>query len=100
MEGDRGRFERYRDLGDGLFLEGVRLNREHRGVLLAFQAEHVGRRDQRYVADVGKPGRFAATFMWDQIPMLLSEDTRTLFSGVGSGVPVILNEMWLPTVQG
>jgi predicted CXXCH cytochrome family protein len=68
VEGDRGRFERYRDLGDGLFLEGLRLHRERNGVLLAFQAEHVGRRDQRYVAEVGKPGRFAGTFMWTRFP--------------------------------
>ena len=85
VEGDRSRYERYRDLGDGLFLETVRLNREHEGLLLDFQAEHVGRRDQRYIGEVTRPGRFTGRFMWDQIPMFLSGETRTLFAGVGSG---------------
>ena len=44
-EGDAARYERYRDLGDGLFLEVVRLHKEHKGWLLDFDAGHVGRRD-------------------------------------------------------
>ena len=85
VEGDRGRFERYRDLGDGLFLDGVRLSRERNGLLLDVAAEHVGRRDQRYLGTVTRPGKVRASFMWDQIPMLLSQDTRTLFAGIGTG---------------
>jgi MtrB/PioB family decaheme-associated outer membrane protein len=86
VDGDRGRFERYRDLGDGLFLERLRLNRERGGYLLAIEGDHVGRRDQRYVGSVTRPGKLRGSFMWDQIPMLLSEQTRSLFSGIGSGV--------------
>jgi MtrB/PioB family decaheme-associated outer membrane protein len=93
VSGDRGRFERYRDLGDGLTLEGVRLHRDRDGWLLDFRAEHVGRRDQRYVADVNRPGRFKGFFMWDQIPMLLSRNTRTLFSGIGTGELTIADEV-------
>lgn len=85
VDGDRGRFERYRDMGDGLFLEGVRVNRDHQGWLLNFQAEHVGRSDQRYTGSVVRPGKLTAYLMWDQIPMLLSRTTRTLFSGIGTG---------------
>jgi MtrB/PioB family decaheme-associated outer membrane protein len=85
VEGDRGRFERYRDLGDGLFLEGVRVNRDTGTWLFGLQAEHVGRRDQRYTGSAVLPGKLKASFMWDQIPMLLSRRTRTLFSGVGTG---------------
>ena len=33
LDGDSARFERYRDLGDGLFLETVRVNREAQGWL-------------------------------------------------------------------
>ena len=91
MEGDRGRFERYRDLGDGLFLEGARVNREFNGLLVDLRADHVARRDQRYSGTIVRPGRFSGSFMWDQIPMLLSQETRTLFSGVGTGVLEIDN---------
>jgi MtrB/PioB family decaheme-associated outer membrane protein len=85
LDGDAARYERYRDLGDGLFLENVRLARERNGLLFDFAAEHVGRRDQRYVGGLVKPGKLKASFMWDQIPMLLSGDTRTFYSGIGTG---------------
>jgi MtrB/PioB family decaheme-associated outer membrane protein len=85
LDGDGARFERYRDLGDGLFLDTVRVNREASGWLYGFAGEHVGRRDQRLGATATNPGRFKGSIMWDQIPMLLSESTRTLYSGVGTG---------------
>ena len=84
-DGDAARYERYRDLGNGLFVEGLRLNRERNGWFLGLTADHVGRRDQRYLADIDRPGTFRTWFLWDQIPMLLSRTTRTLFTGVGTG---------------
>ena len=84
-EGDAARYERYRDLGDGLFLEDFRAFRDFNGWQLNFTGEHVARRDQRYIGTVNLPGRFRGGFMWDQIPMLLSRTTRTLYSGIGTG---------------
>ena len=89
VDGDAARYERYRDLGDGLFLEGTRLSREHAGWLLNFLGEHMGRRDQRYTGSAIRPGRFKGSFVWDQIPMLLSRTTRTLEAGVGTGTLTI-----------
>ena len=89
LDGDGARYERYRDLGDGLFLENARIGREYAHWLVDFTGEHVGRRDQRFVATAVRPGKFTTFFMWDQIPMLLSTTTRTLFSGLGSGVLTI-----------
>jgi MtrB/PioB family decaheme-associated outer membrane protein len=86
LDGDSSRFERYRDFGDGLFLETVRVNREAKGMLFAFAGDHVGRRDQRLSASVVDPGQLRAAFTWDQIPMLLSRGTRSLYSGLGTGV--------------
>ena len=43
-DGDAARYERYRDLGDGLFVEGLRLNRERNGWFLGLTGDHVGRR--------------------------------------------------------
>jgi len=91
VNGDRGRYERYRDLRDGPFLNGVRLLRERNGVLFDIEADHVGRRDQRYIGTATKPGKLRASFMWDQIPMLLSQDTRSLFEGVGTGELTVPN---------
>ena len=89
MNGDGARYECYRDLGDGLFIETGRANRERNGWLLDFGAEHVGRRDQRYVGTAVRPGRLQGSFMWDQIPMLLSNTTRTLYDGVSTPVLTI-----------
>jgi MtrB/PioB family decaheme-associated outer membrane protein len=90
IDGDSARYERYRDLGDGLFMETARLKREtSNGWFLDFGADHVGRRDQRYTGQVTRPGKFKGLVMWDQIPMLMSNSSLTVFSGVGSGVLTI-----------
>jgi MtrB/PioB family decaheme-associated outer membrane protein len=86
IDGDGARYERYRDLGDGLFLAGARHAGERNGWFFSAGADHVGRRDQRYFAAVERPGRFELRFEWDQIPLLMSRDTRTPFLGIGSGV--------------
>jgi MtrB/PioB family decaheme-associated outer membrane protein len=80
VEGDGARYERYRDLGDGLFLETFRLNAQKNGWFLAAAADHAGRRDQRYAGSFVSPGKFKGWAMWDQIPMLLSRTTRTLYT--------------------
>ncbi len=86
LTGDGARYERYRDLGDGLFLEAVRYHREQNGWFVSFGGEHVGRRDQRLTGSFIKPGRLKISAMWDQIPMLLSRTTQTLFVQESPGV--------------
>jgi MtrB/PioB family decaheme-associated outer membrane protein len=93
VDGDGARYERYRDLGGGAVLEGLRVNRQHNGWFLGVNADHVARRDQRYMVDLDRPGTFRSWFLWDQIPMLLSHMTRTLFTGVESGVLEIDNAL-------
>ncbi|HSL24582.1 MAG TPA: MtrB/PioB family outer membrane beta-barrel protein [Vicinamibacterales bacterium] len=85
VNGDPARFQRYRDLGDGLFLERFRQEGERNGWLFSAAADHVGRRDQRYFVRAERPGRFAFSFEWDQIPLLISEDTRTLYDDEEDG---------------
>jgi MtrB/PioB family decaheme-associated outer membrane protein len=77
--GDAARYERYRDLGDGLFLETLRLNAERNGWFVTAGADHAGRRDQRFSGQVERPGRLKLWAVWDQIPMLMSRTTRGLF---------------------
>lgn len=85
IDGDGARYERYRDLGNGLFLEGVRILRQRDTVLFNFTADHVGWSDQRFVGNAERLGKVKSYFMWDQIPMLFSRTTRTLFTGVKTG---------------
>jgi MtrB/PioB family decaheme-associated outer membrane protein len=82
--GDTARYERYRDLGVGAFAERVRVSREKNGWLFDAAADHVGRRDQRYRLDADRPGKITVWFLYDQIPMLLSRTTRTLYTGLGT----------------
>jgi MtrB/PioB family decaheme-associated outer membrane protein len=80
VTGDPARYERYRDLSDGAFLSVLRLNREANGWVMAVAADNVGRKDQRFDGEVVRPGKFKGYAMWDQIPMLLSRTTKTLFT--------------------
>jgi MtrB/PioB family decaheme-associated outer membrane protein len=79
LDGDGARYERYRDLGDGLFLQALHVETERNGWLLDAAADHVGRRDQRFTGSVVRPGKLDVWGRWDQIPMLMSRTTRTLY---------------------
>ena len=86
LSGDPARYQRFRDLGDGAFLERFRLYRARERWLLELGADHAGREDQRYRARFTRFGALKATFMWDQIPLFLSEDTQTLYGVESPGV--------------
>jgi MtrB/PioB family decaheme-associated outer membrane protein len=85
-DGDAARYERYRDLGNGLFLDALRWNSDRGGWLFRLSADHAGRKDQRFVGELVRPGRLKASGLWDQIPMLMSRTTRTLFTVQSPGV--------------
>ena len=85
LTGDAARYERYRDLGDGLFLETFRWKAQKDGWFLDAGADHAGRRDQRYTVNIVRPGTFKAWGQWDQIPMLLSRTTRSPYSSTVPG---------------
>jgi len=85
LTGDASRYERYRDLGDGLFLETFRWKAQRDGWFLDLGADHAGRKDQRYTLGVARPGTFKGWAQWDQIPMLLSRTTRTPYTSTVPG---------------
>jgi hypothetical protein len=89
VSGDPARYERYRDLGDGLFLETFRLSRDRNNWLFDLRGDHVGRRDQRFIGEIRLPGKLQIRGLWDQIPMLMSETTETLFREISSDVLTI-----------
>ncbi len=78
-KGDAARYERYRDMGDGAFLQHIQVNRNVNTWVLDLSGDNVGRSDQRFTGNFVRPGKFKGWAMWDQIPMLISRTTRTLF---------------------
>lgn len=86
ISGDEARLQRFRDLGDGGFIERFRFDREGDRWFLDLSADHAGRLDQRYAAGFQHSDRLKVAFQWDQIPFFISRDTATLFSEERAGV--------------
>lgn len=86
VEGDAARFQRYRDLRDGAYLDRFRFTRDSDVWLFDARALNIGYRDQQYVAEYERFGRVKASFVWDQIPLFLSADTRLPFTQEAPGV--------------
>lgn len=85
-EGDRARFNRFQDLRQGPFLSGIRATRETGRWFFLGEAHNVGYRDQRFMGAAESIGRFKASFEWDQIPLFISGDTRSLQQDRGNGI--------------
>ena len=86
VEGDAARFQRYRDLRSGVYATGGVAGRRNQDWTFEAQAWNIGYRDQRYQLDVERIGRLTGTFLWDQIPLYISADTRTLYTETQAGV--------------
>ena len=86
VTGDAARYNRYRDLSNGAFIDGFRTRLEGGGWLVNFMADHVARADARYGATFAKPGTIEGSFQWDQIRELVSNTTKSLFTEVAPGV--------------
>lgn len=86
VDGDEARYQRYRDLRPGIFASNALWGR--RGAEWTFEAQawNVGYRDQKYQVDYSYVGRLKASFLYDQIPLFISRDTRTLYSEASPGV--------------
>lgn len=92
VTGDAARYERYRDLSDGLFFENLRLSQSGPTWWADFFGEHVGRTDQRYRVNFTRPGRVRIWAMYDQIPMLFSRTTRTLYDDDGFEAGLLIDD--------
>lgn len=86
VSGDRARFNRFQDLREGAFLSGIRVERETGRWFFLGEAHNVGYRDQRFMGAAESIGRFKASFEWDQIPLFISGDTRSLQQNLGNGI--------------
>jgi MtrB/PioB family decaheme-associated outer membrane protein len=99
LSGDSARYERYRDLGDGLFLDALRTQFvNNNGWYFTTGVDHLARRDARYDAAIARPGRFRAWGQFDRIPMLMSRTTSTLYSAASPGV-LRINDVIQQTLQ-
>jgi len=87
--GDAARYERYRDMGDGAYLNQFQLTRENANWFFDGGANNVGRQDQRFFGSATKPGRIRVWGMWNQIPMVMSVTTQTLFTEDIGGEPAV-----------
>jgi len=86
VEGDEARFQRYRDLRGGVYATNMLIGRRTADWNVEAQAWNAGYRDQRYQVNFQRVGRLSASFLWDQIPMFISRDTRTLYTQTAPGV--------------
>jgi MtrB/PioB family decaheme-associated outer membrane protein len=89
VDGDPARFQKYRDLRDGATFDKLRWQVDKNTWMFNAEADHVGFRDQRYLAELERFGRIKASFEWVQVPVFMSSDTKSLYAYQGGGVFVI-----------
>jgi MtrB/PioB family decaheme-associated outer membrane protein len=100
VSGDADRFERYRDVGSGAFLEWLFWGHATQSRLLRVSAANAGRRDQRFEGLFEQTGRFRGTFLWDQIPLRISSDTRSPYQVEGPGILRLEDSIQLGIQEG
>jgi MtrB/PioB family decaheme-associated outer membrane protein len=100
VSGDRDRFERYRDIGDGAFVDRFQWARATETQIFRVSGANAGRRDQRFQGLFEQTGRFRATFMWDQIPLRISSDTRSPYQLEGPGILRLEDSIQLGIQEG
>ena len=86
-DGDEARYQRYKDMRTGGLLDAFKYTREKENWLFNVTANHVGYRDQKFVAQFRNYERARISFTWDQIPLFYAEPTPTRFALVGHAVP-------------
>jgi len=83
---DEARYQRYRDLRNGVTPDAFRYFKDSPERWINVAAEHVGYRDQRYVGSLNQFGKLKVSFEWNQIPLFFSESTQALHTEQSPGV--------------
>lgn len=86
LSGDRARFERYRDIGNGGVFDQFRFNSDAGGWLFKAGADRVGRKDQRFWGEFLQVGKVRASFSYDQLPTWYSNTALTPYTIESPGV--------------
>src|SRR5690349_15210517 len=93
---ERAKFEEYRDMGAGPFLERLQLRffTKDEGYSSTLSGSKWGRQDQEFSLSTGRLGLWELQLDWDQIPHLLSTTARTSMHEGARGI-------WtLPGIRG
>lgn len=87
-EEDRGKFEEYREVPAGPFLENLhlRIDRADENYFLELRAREIGEEDQNILLWGGRPGRSLFEFEWDQTPHTYSNTGRSPFVETSPGI--------------
>lgn len=85
LSGDTTRAERFGDLTGRGPIERFRFNREADRWFVRAGSDHPGRKDQRFWATYGT-ATLKVSVLWDQVPLNLSRDSRSLFASTVPGV--------------
>lgn len=85
VSGDKARFERYRDLRDGLTTWGD-FGQDRENYNLRIRLSNAGYKDQKYVLDYNRYGKLKFTASWDSIPLNYSYDSKTPWNYAGNNV--------------
>jgi MtrB/PioB family decaheme-associated outer membrane protein len=80
INGDEARYQRYKDMRSGGLLDAFKYTREKENWLFDVTANHVGYRDQKFVARFRHYERARLSFTWDQIPLFYAEPDSDVFS--------------------
>jgi MtrB/PioB family decaheme-associated outer membrane protein len=83
---DQARYQRYRDLRNGITPDAFRYFKDSPERWITVDAEHIGYRDQRYKASLDQFGKLKVSFEWNQIPLFFSESTQALHTEQSPGV--------------
>lgn len=86
ISGDAARYQRFRDLRQGAFVDRFKLAKETERWVFDARANNVGYRDQRFSVAYQDIGRLKLNAEWNQVPLFISDSTRTLYTDNGNGV--------------
>jgi len=87
--GDSARFNRFRDLSNGVYFDDFSTSLERRGWFADVWGTHAGRRDAIYQGELTRPGRLRVYGSFQSMPWLVSDTTKTVFLGSGTNVLTI-----------
>ncbi len=79
LTGDDYRLQRFRDLSDGMLVDRFRMDQRGQRWWFSAGADHLGRDDQRLFGDFRVDRKLKISFVWDEVPLNYSGDTRTLY---------------------
>jgi MtrB/PioB family decaheme-associated outer membrane protein len=91
ITGDVARYNRFRDLSDGLFFDNFSTKMQRKGWYYDFGGTHAGRQDAVYSGEVTLPGRLTFMGSYQAVPWNISSasTTKTIFANTGTGVLTI-----------